>query len=624
MRRRHASQLAAVFAVVLLVRVLAFDQVGIWGDYGFYQYDARLILRGERPFIDFIGRSPAVVYPYAALVAVLGHPTELVRAYMTGAWLLAALPVYGIARRLYSHWAGLVAVVFVTVTPFAISYSSWAGTQTVAALFAVSAVYVLVRWQTLVAYALAGGLLALAYQSRRSTITILFAVLLWTAYSRVRYDWLPGVLEEDGDGPGFAAVAQAVGTRAGALVAVWFVGISTVYALVAGFDPELTYALFEIHTINLFFSYGRGGYPLVGMPAPLVTNGLGDNYIPVFNDLCQMCGAWTARTFAKTLFAGAPVLGLGWFYGRDVTDHYFTEATFQYLYGILGALALYAIGNALLAGFLSRALVIVAFALFVVAAYRLPAPDRSQLYGRHSQLLVIILCGLAAGYLYRRRVLHAYYFMDFWPYLSILGGGLLVAGWRRGSRHGRVLLALAVVLATVGSFYGAYPLTVVLLNDNEAGWFTMGNIHDYEQDINARTDPGDIVFATNPTYVATSDARLPMDRSRTHMVGVRYRDQGPGASQYQQLNAQMRNGTIRYIVFSATTDGFFRWNESAEAAFKANYCRVESADQLYNRTNAMLYEYTGNTSCPDRLAPTLNTGLKRDSSSTRFDPEDES
>lgn len=602
MNRRQLTHLAILIAAGTLARALLFNYVGIWGDYGFYQYDARLILAGQHPFIDFLGRSPLFIYLYAATAYVFGHTIELARIFISFWWLLTALPVYGITKTATSHNHGLAAVAVFLLSPFALAYGMWANTQSVAAFFAATAIYTLTQRKHPAGYALAGLLLGLAYLSRRSVIVILFAVILYTTYSHLRYGTRP--LDRQ---------LRTITTRLLPLAAGFILALAAVYGLMASFNPTKAYALFEVHTMNLFLSYGRGGYPLITTSAPIVTNDIGSGRIPIFNDLCQMCGSWTARTFAKTLTISVPVVAILWYYIRDLTDHYFLQRDLQYMYGILAALAAYALIVTVYAGHYSRGGVIISLTLLMALTYRTQAVDRSILYNKHLQLVLIILLGLTAGYLYRNRILHSYYFMDFWPYISILAGILFVHAIRHADRrHVRIMLAAGVIIGTISAGFAAHPITVVLLEDNRDGWFTMSNLHDYQDDINSRTEPGDVVFTASPSYVANTHARAPLDRPRLHMVAVRYKDHGPALPQYAHLIEGMRNGTIKYVVFTRTTRQMLRWNESAQDAYRANYCRVESADDLYQQSNAYLYKYSGDADCPADRRPDMNISLTAD------------
>jgi hypothetical protein len=146
------------------------------------------------------------------------------------------------------------------------------------------------------------------------------------------------------------------------------------------------------------------------------------------------------------------------------------------------------------------------------------------------------------------------------------------------------------------------------MGGNDAGWFTMQNVHDYRDDINARTDPGDVVYATGPTFVADSHVRLVNDNPRIHMVLVRYRNSGPGEPLYASIIDHLESGRATHVILSRTSRRTFAWNATAYRVFRDNYCRVEAADDLYQRANAYLYEYRSGE-CPEHLRPTLNQTL---------------
>lgn len=587
--RREWVQVAAVIAASVLARALLFNHVGIWGDYGFYIYDSRLILQGQTPFVDFLGRSPLFNYAFAYARGMFGHPIPLLRVFISVFWLATIVPVFAIARRVHSHRAGLIAGLLMGVSPFALVYGMWANTQSLAAVLAAVATYAAIRAERDGWFLGVGFLFGLAYLSRRSVFVIAGGIGLWLAYRWWR----------DRDTGAFVRRCIGMGVGGGAALLV-------VYGAMVGFNPGRTWALFEVHTINLFISYGRGGYPLLGSDAPIVTNSIDDGRIPIFNDLCQTCGAWTARTFAKTLLVAFPSCGILFYYWRDWTNHYFGEAGRQYLGGIVGALGVYAAVRAAMAGFYLRVGLILAIALFVIVAYRSDPLSRDVLYQRELAAVLLILVGLASGYLYRNRVLHTYYFMDFWPFLSVVAGVLYAEAWPGLRTTLRYTLVIAIILSTVVGFGAAHPLTVVALEDNEDGWFTIGNLHDYKQDINARTKPGDLVITSSPAFLSDTHAKTLNDNPRLHMVAARYGSGGPAAPMYRDMVAAMRSGEAEYVIYTRTMRQMLLWNASARTAFTRHYCRVESADSLYQRSNGLLYRHQPQD-CPPDQQPVVNT-----------------
>jgi hypothetical protein len=221
-----------------------------------------------------------------------------------------------------------------------------------------------------------------------------------------------------------------VASRSTAAIAGFIVPLSLGYLLLANFDIGLAAAFAETHAGGLIASSGRGGFPLISEASPSpVTRQLQRGRIPVFNDLCQLCGSWTARTFAKTMIVTVPVIGPLLFYFRDITDQYFTEATRVYTFWILSSLLAYGIYQALAAGYVIRVGAVISLVFFAVAIFWSEGVDRDTLYDKDMTLLLVILFGLAAGYLYRNRLLHTYYFSDFMPFLSVVTGVLYVEGW---------------------------------------------------------------------------------------------------------------------------------------------------------------------------------------------------
>jgi len=193
----------------------------------------------------------------------------------------------------------------------------------------------------------------------------------------------------------------------------------------------------------------------------------------------------------------------------------------------------YAAGVALWHGYYVRTLGVIALVLFAVVAYKTPRVPASVVYKGRIVLVLAVLLGLTAGYLYRARLIHTYYFMDFWPALSIVGGILYVHVVEHAGRVLRVVLAVAVVLSVVSSAGAAYPITNVVVDDNSGGWFTVDSLTEYADDIDNRTEPGDTVFAANPSYVALSDAKMPADDSRLYYTLKSYKTKGPALDRYR-------------------------------------------------------------------------------------------
>lgn len=413
MNRRQWSHVGFVLLLATLARLLLFNHVGVWGDAGFYTYDAMLINAGQVPYEDFIGRSPLFNYAYALTASVFGNTMGVLRAFIVVWWLVAALPVYAIGRWTHSHHAGIVAVVLFTLSPFILSYGFWANTQSVAAVLAVSAIAALVYRREWWTYLLAGGLIGAAFLSRRSVITIIGAVGLYTLWRMYRNrDLRPGVTHNTALVAGFGLVL--------------FVG----YLSLARGDVDLGLKFAETHGWGLITSSGRGGFPLISESAPAEPlNRINSGRVPIFNDICQLCGQHTAKVFVKTTMAALVIVGPLLYYARDWIGRWFNETLKEYGAAMFGAVALYAVYVAITNLYFVRAGAVVALVGFGVVAFSSAPISRSVLYHPKMQLLLFILVGLAAGYLYRNRLIHTYYFADFLPYLAVVSGILYVEMW---------------------------------------------------------------------------------------------------------------------------------------------------------------------------------------------------
>jgi 4-amino-4-deoxy-L-arabinose transferase-like glycosyltransferase len=578
MNKRHITHLSGVLLAGILIRALLLKYIGVWGDWGFYVYNAGLLNNGQMPFVDIIARSPLFMQLYA-LVAPLGNQAYLFRAFVMFWWLLAALPVYGIAREIRGHRAGLASAAVYLLTPFGIVYSAWGNTQSLAAFLAITGLYVVIRKQSIPRYGVFGALIGMAFVSRRSVVVIMPAIGLYHAYRC----W-------QGDTP-LRRAYWSTSTASVAFLGTLFVG----YLWLAQWNIARATAFFDIHAVNLFISSGRGGFPLLDTPPNPAINDVQNSGIPIIHDLCQRCGTWTARTFAKTIMLITPVVGILFYYCQDWASGLLSKRDTQYVLGILGALGLYAVAVAIMHGYLIRSLGVISLALFAVVVHQTDTPPRSLLYDNRVMLLIVVLCALTAGYLYRARIIHTYYFMDFWPAISVVAGLLYAYTLEHARRIVKIVLAVAVVLAIINTSGAAYPLTNIVVDDNSGNWFTVNSVQEYGDDMDARTSPGEEVLAANPSYVALSHATMVRDNARLYYTLLSYRNTGPGRDIYEHMVPRLQNGTIRYVVHTSLVEEMLTWNQSAGDAFDANYCKVKTGD-LYEKTNATLYEYT-NASC---------------------------
>lgn len=420
MKRVEVAHLLGLLAVAIAVRYVLFPLVGVWGDAGFYTYDAMLINSGQTPFVDFVGRSPLFNYSYAWATSVFGNGMASLRAFIVFWWIIAAFPVYYIGRTIDGHGAGLASVAVLQLSPFMLVYGYWANTQSLAAFAAIVGIALLVWRREWWVYGVSGMVFGAAFLSRRSVITLMVGIAAWMAYTALK-----------NERNRLVPALKARLFRGSAFLAGFFVVIFAMYAWMANGDIGLTVALADTHAWGLISSSGRGGFPLVTeSPAPSTQNAIDTGRIPILNDIFQMVGAWTARTFAKTTLVALPAMAPLFVYFRDWSDRFFSERVRDYTLGILLVLAMYGGVVAVLAGYWLRPLAVFSLVAVAVIVFRFEAIRPELLYDRHMVLLLSTMGFLLLGYLYRNRVLHTYYFSDFMPMLSVVAGVSYAALWR--------------------------------------------------------------------------------------------------------------------------------------------------------------------------------------------------
>lgn len=600
MNRRHLVHVVGLLSLSVALRWLLVPVIGIWGDFGFWAYDARMITQGQTPFVDFTGRSPLAVYTLAAVREVFGMSVYSMRGTMIAFWTLTGVPIYAISRSIRGHRAGLAALVAFLLTPYSLIYGMWLNSQSIMAVFAAVAVYLLVRSESHPYYAAGGVLFGIAYLSRRSVIMVAFGIGLYTAYRQYR------------DVEGYWNPVRGVLTRGLAMgipfLATLFVG----YAAVVGWYLPHAIELFRIDAIGLVYSGGNGTYPLIGVEVPAAEPRIEKNRIPIVHDLCQLCGAWTPRIMLKMLILSLPISGLYWWWTRDFVDRFFQERDRDYMYATLAVLALYGAYRALLAGFMIRVLTITTIALFAIIAYYYSEKVSAEVLYHHKVVLLwCIVFGLWLGYLYRNRRLHVYYLMDFWPYLSVLTGIVAVEIRQQLTGRGRELVILALALAVFVATATSFPFVAVVFEDNEPGFFTAASMDSTVADLEKRTEPGDAVLAAEPNYVVMSHARFPMNVSRSYQITLEYPETPVRAEYYRDLIIRLREGDIQYIVIGQLTADVLAWNNTTERIVENRYCRID-AGGIYEETNGTLYRYQPDCDADRRpnvtaTRPPLNT-----------------
>jgi len=148
-----------------------------------------------------------------------------------------------------------------------------------------------------------------------------------------------------------------------------------------------------------------------------------------------------------------------------------------------------------------------------------------------------------------------------------------------------------------------------IVTGNQAGWFSMQNIDEYGDDLDARAEQhgGEVVvFTGHPSYVMDADnARLLHDQPRNHYFASTFTNTTVGDRWYRNLTRALRTGQVDIAVSGPMTETILEFNQTAAKAFVTHYCRVEDAEaqRLYGRTHATLYRY--NPDCAEHRRPDI-------------------
>ncbi len=180
----HPALLVAVFMLVgLLVRVFVLQQRWINPDEGSYLMDARLILDGGIPVVDYAARQPFFLYLLAGALKVFSVDLVVGRCLVLAASLGIALLLYKIADTIFSREVGLLACAAFLFMPFTMIWSVSVMTEIPATLLACVCLYALIRADgdndRMGYFILSGVAAGLAFYVRQTAIWIPAVVVLY-------------------------------------------------------------------------------------------------------------------------------------------------------------------------------------------------------------------------------------------------------------------------------------------------------------------------------------------------------------------------------------------------------------------------------------------------------------
>lgn len=556
--RRPTTQLASVVVLALVSKLFLFRRVAVNGDTGLYLYDAHQLLWGRRIFVDFPSRSPVMEYLLAGAITVGDSPIVAARTLMLLSSLALGVAIYVLARQLHSHRAGLVAAALYYFTPFTAVWSLWVKTEVVSALLLVVALSLALHvlddqtnhWPVLVGI---GVLFGIAFLVRRVAFIPMGAFALFSVWYHYR------------EGHALRQTALA----AAAIGAAFAATLTVAYVALARGDPGLAVEIARVHAGALVESSGNGGLGWTALDdaSPVQADGRGGLAV-----ICQKCGKNTVRVFTRTILVTLPAL-LGLLVGLRsflTSESQFLSRVFA---GVMVALSLFAVVTLAESAPANRVVAALVIATAIVVVW-LSAPVEWE-RGDSRWLLPVLVCvGLAAGYLYRDRILYVTYFQDLFPYVAVLSAIGIVEWWDRNRPDAAhwydpaLVVALLVVLSGGVAAANAYPYQP---DTETTDWMSVDDVQGYGEDINDLTDPGERVLTAQPLYVIESDRQLAGDLSRRYYAFRGWPESGVAAMTEERILDEIDTGDVPIAIYDPQLQEVFDASSRIEGGVTACY-----------------------------------------------------
>lgn len=599
MKRRDIGHLLVIIIGALAVRAVLFKAVAINGDTGLYLYDAKQLLWGMQPMVEFPTRSPLMEALLAGAIWLGDSPIIAARTLMLAVNLGLIAAVYGLARQLRGHWAGLGAAALIAFTPFPAVWGLWVKTESVSALVLITAALFVVRgvdrdelgWQLPV---VVGVLIGTAFLIRRVAVIHLGAFGLFVMW----YRWRQG-----------ASLAETA--RVGTTVAVTAVGtLLAAYITLTGFNLQLAAAVAETHALALVLSDGQGSLGWVGLNSAKAVTAASEGVW--WQTICQKCGLNTIVVFKRTFLVVLPLVTIGLAFLRSwvsETNRFLGETVLMGVFVGAGVYSLWNSTTALYVEGIALASVLLASALLVWTSKRIPWQD---LWDSRLALPLLVVIGLTAGYLYRDRILYVTYFQDFYPWLAVLGG-VTMFEWARAQPVTKIKSGIPPVQATqtwiqYRSIVAGIALLVFVLSSATAGayaypyqpegvsedseWHSIESVQETGADLEARTQPNQRVFTAQPLYAIEADRKIAANLSRKFYVFHGWPESEQADATAGVLERQLRSGQVPVAVIDSEAQWVLE-RDGVRDALQSNYCAVDDGG-TYAQTNGTLYRYAPN------------------------------
>jgi len=568
---RPAAQVGVVLVLSVAVRALLYPHIAIRGDLGYWLADAQFVLAGDRPFVDFVGRSPVFHYAYAAVGAVVGISLASFRWFLTACWLGVGLGAYDLARQARDHYTGLLALALVGLSPFTVAFGFYATSSALGVLFGMAALVVAARRPTAGGYAVAGGLLGLGLMTRQSVVLVGAALWTWLAIQAVR-----------------TRDARAGAVRAASAALSGLATTAGVCPPLALGDVQVAWRIFAVDVLALVWSGGAGGVPLLALADEALTGQVaasGGGPLRTLLDRRSVLAIWALIVGGSTLLLGGVAVG------RAAGARLLRTRDWRLLATAGAVIAMLAVWRALAAGYLLRALWVVGAALIVAALWRQGRVPTAALAQPAVALPSLAAVWVAVGYAIRPNLFAAYYASDILPFLAPLTAVAVVAWLRQLDWPRRQALVTGGLILVVASTAALSPLSALTTAQASDRVETMqpDTLDTIQQDMNQRVGD-DVILASQPIYPAVSEGRVFKGNTRALYLAHAFEGGGPMHDYYRDLIEAMQSGEIGWVVHEEANRQLFAYNATARETFERCYEPVD-AGGAYADLNHTLYRH---------------------------------
>jgi 4-amino-4-deoxy-L-arabinose transferase-like glycosyltransferase len=185
--------------IALILRIFLLPRCFINPDEGAHLMDAKLLLDGYRPLVDFESRLPLYTFILTGFVKIFGSDYLLIRWMPIFFTMLTAGLLYLLALEMYNRSCALLAAGIFLFSPLYLYYSMIVKTEPVAVFFTVAGFYCFIRSMSLPSHRhlpvfFAGVFSAMAYYIRASVlylpILFLAIILLNRTLQKQQRGWL--------------------------------------------------------------------------------------------------------------------------------------------------------------------------------------------------------------------------------------------------------------------------------------------------------------------------------------------------------------------------------------------------------------------------------------------------